>query len=107
MKRVCEMIGLRESERGKYIDLHDNIWPEISALIRDCNIRNYTIFERNGMLYAYYEYIGDDFAADMRKMAENETNKKWWAQCGPCQEPLDDRKPGEWWAATEEIWHQD
>ncbi|MCL2487518.1 MAG: L-rhamnose mutarotase [Oscillospiraceae bacterium] len=107
MKRVCEMIGLRGSERERYIELHDNIWPEISALIRDCNIRNYTIFERAGMLYAYYEYIGEDHAADMRKMAENEVNKEWWAACGPCQQPLTDRKPGEWWAGTEEIWHQD
>lgn len=107
MKRICEIIELRDECREEYFRLHSKIWPEIARLIEDCNIRNYTIFERNGMLYAYYEYIGDDFAADMQKMADDPINQKWWAVCKPCQRPLDDRKEGEWWASAHEVWHQD
>ena len=32
-----------------------------------CNIRNYTIFYREGVLFAYFEYHGEDFAADMAR----------------------------------------
>ena len=107
MERICEMIKLRDEDRESYLKLHKKIWPEIAALIRDCNIRNYSIFERKGMLFAYYEYIGDNFEADIKKMEDNPVNQKWWAVCKPCQRPLDDRQPGEWWARAQEIWHQD
>ncbi|HIZ55693.1 MAG TPA: L-rhamnose mutarotase [Firmicutes bacterium] len=107
MKRIAEIIDLKPECQEKYFALHKKIWPEIEALIYACNIRNYTIFYRNGQLFAYYEYIGDDFEADMKKMAEDPKNQEWWSVCKPCQSPLEDRKEGEWWASMEEVWHQD
>ena len=107
MKRFAEIVRIKPDKKDEYIKLHEEIWPEISQLIYDCNIRNYSIFLRNDLLYAYYEYIGGDFAADMKKMEENPGNKEWWNACKPCHIPLDDRKEGEWWASMEEIWHQD
>jgi L-rhamnose mutarotase len=43
----------------------------------------------------------------MAKMAADPTTQKWWAECMPCQQPLDDRAPGEWWAGMEEVFHWD
>ncbi len=107
MKRYAQIIELLPEKKEEYMKLHEVVWPEIAKLIYDCNIRNYSIFYRNNLLYAYYEYIGNDFEANMKKMEDNPINKKWWGVCKPCHKPLDDRKEGEWWASLDEIWHQD
>ncbi len=71
------------------------------------NIRNYSIYYKDGYLFAYFEYVGSDFDADMAKMAADETTQKWWAVCKPCQAPVENRAAGEWWADMEEVFHWD
>lgn len=58
-------------------------------------------------LFSYFEYIGEDFEADMAKMAADPETQRWWEACKPCHEPLSDRNPGEWWANMEEVFHCD
>ena len=76
-------------------------------MIRECNIRNYTIYYKDGLLFSYFEYIGEDFAADMKKMAADPKTQEWWKLTDPCQEPLETREAGEWWASMEEFFHTD
>jgi L-rhamnose mutarotase len=40
-------------------------------------------------------------------MAADPTTQRWWSLCEPCQEPLEDRAPGEWWASMAEVFHVD
>ena len=75
--------------------------------IRQCNIRNYSIYLKDGMLYSYFEYYGTDYAADMAKMAADPATQRWWALMKPMQEPVATRRVGEWWADMEEIFHLD
>ena len=63
--------------------------------------------EPENLLFAYFEYHGTDFAADMAKMAADPKTQEWWAVCMPCQAPLATRKEGEWWAAMDEVFHHD
>ncbi len=112
MKRYGMLIGLRPEKADEYKRLHAAVWPDVLRKITECNIRNYSIYLRrlpDGKLYlfSYFEYHGDDFAADMAKMAADETTQRWWALCKPCQMPLDDRAEGEWWAGMEEVFHAD
>jgi L-rhamnose mutarotase len=72
-----------------------------------CHIHNYSIYFKDGYLFSYFEYDGDDFAADMQKMAADPNTQAWWKLTDPCQEPLETRKPGEWWASMEEFFHAD
>jgi L-rhamnose mutarotase len=90
-----------------YAGLHAAVWPGVLARINDCGIRNYSIYHRGGWLFSYFEYVGDDYDADMARMAEDPTTQEWWAINKPLQEPLEDRAPGEWWAAMDELFHQD
>ena len=53
------------------------------------------------------EYHGDDYAADMALIAADPKTQEWWTHTDPLQEPLPDRKPGEWWAAMQEVFHTD
>lgn len=94
----------REQEYRRY---HEAVWPEILEIIRDCNVRNYSIYLKDGYLFAYYEYVGDDFAADMAKMAKQPKMREWWDIMEPMQDPVPTRKEGEWWAEMEEVFHTD
>ena len=110
MKRYGMVIGLREDKIDEYRRLHQAVWPEVLAKIRECNIRNYSIFLRRlpdgrYYLFSYFEYAGDDFDADMARMAADPATQEWWKLCGPCQIPLADRAEGEWWAGMEEVFH--
>ncbi len=101
------VIGVKPEEIDAYRAAHRAVPADVLRTIRDCNIRNYSIFLRDSVLYSYFEYVGDDFAADMAKMAADPATQEWWRRVGPMQEPCPDRAAGEWWAAMEEVFHVD
>jgi L-rhamnose mutarotase len=101
------VLKVRPEKFQEYRKLHAAVWPGVLKMIAECNIRNYSIYHKDGYLFSYFEYVGDDFDADMVKMAADETTRKWWALCEPCQQPLETRVPGEWWAGMEEVFHCD
>ena len=105
MKRYGSVIRLRPEKKEEYIKLHETVWPGVLKTIFDCNIRNYSIFYREGWLFSYYEYIGNDYEADMKKMAADPVTQKWWKLCEPCQQPLESCQNEEWWAEMEEVFH--
>jgi L-rhamnose mutarotase len=107
MKRYGQLIGVKPEHFERYKKYHAAVWPEVLATITKCNIRNYSIFHRESQLFAYFEYTGTDFAADMARMAEDKKTREWWAIMEPMQDPLPNRKPGEWWTNMEEVFHLD
>lgn len=107
MKRMGQVLKVRPEKVEYYKRLHTAVWPKVKEMIKECNIRNYSIFMRGGYLFAYFEYHGSNYEADMDKMAADPVTQKWWEECIPCQQPVDFAKPGEWWADMEEVFHQD
>ena len=111
VKRFGSVIGLRSEKKNRYNQLHANVWPEVNAMIKACNIRNYSIYETelDGKMYlfSYFEYVGDDFAADMAKMAADPKTQEWWRECVPCQIRLPDTPEGEHWKVIPEVYHLD
>jgi L-rhamnose mutarotase len=105
MQRYGMVIQLKPEAENRYKECHAKVWPEILDMIRQCNIRNYSIYLKDGYLFSYFEYHGSDFAADMAKMAADTKTQEWWAIMKPMQEPLPARQPGEWWAQMEEVFH--
>lgn len=107
MKRHGQVIGVKAESLELYKEYHSAVWPGVADKIRECNIRNYSIYNMGDKLFAYFEYVGNDFKADMEKMASHEETQKWWAVMEPLQKPLEERQKGEWWAEMEEVFHQD
>jgi len=110
--RYGSVIGVKPEKLEEYKRLHADVWPGVLKKIKECNIRNYSIYlgeleEGKYYLFGYFEYTGDDFEADTAKMAADPITQKWWSFCEPCQSPIPTRKEGEWWADMEEVFHYD
>ena len=69
MKRYGSVIGVKPEKLEEYKRLHAAVWPGVLEMIKACNIRNYSIYYKDGLLFSYYEYVGDDYEGDMQRMA--------------------------------------
>lgn len=107
MRRFGQVIGIRPERIDEYERLHAEPWPGVLSAIRGANIRNYSIFRHDDRLFAYFEYVGDDFGADMARMAADPVVKEWWSHTDAMQEPLPGREPGAWWLTIPELFHSD
>jgi L-rhamnose mutarotase len=107
MTRYGLAIGLKPEAEQKYKEYHAAVWPGVLDTIRACNIRNYSIFLHNHTLYAYFEYHGTDYEADMARMAADKTTQEWWRIMDPMQIPLPGANPAEKWITLEEVFHTD
>lgn len=109
MQRYGAVIGLKPDQIADYKKVHAAVWPDVLRQIKASNITNYSIFlrEPENLLFAYYEYVGDDHDGDMARMAADPRTQQWWALCMPMQAPLATRAEGQWWASTEEVFHLD
>jgi L-rhamnose mutarotase len=105
MKRYGMKIGLRPEAYEEYKRYHAAVWPEVLATIARCNIRNYTIYHSDGLLFAHFEYHGADYAADMALMAADPATQRWWAIMEPLQRQIPGTPAGSWWMPMEEVFH--
>ncbi len=107
MRRIAQVIEVKPDRIEDYERIHDAVWPEVLAAIHDCNIRNYSIFRHGVLLIAYFEYVGDDYEADMARMAADPKTREWWTLTDPMQRPAPDHANGEWWHRIREVFHTD
>ncbi len=107
MQRHGSIIRVRPEKYEDYKAYHAAVWPEVLEVLTRCHIHNYSIYHHDGWLFSYFEYTGDDYAADGERIAAAPITQKWWAINKPCQDPLSSRADGEWWVEMEEIFHYD
>ena len=105
MKRYGMAVKIRPENLDEYKRLHADVWSDVLKMIGECNIKNYSIYHKDGMMFSYFEYVGEDFDADMAKMAADPMTQKWWDVCKPLLDPLETRATGEFWASMEEVFH--
>lgn len=104
-ERIGSLIRLKPEYEERYIVLHAHPFPGVIEQIRGSNLRNYSIFLRNGLLFSFVEYVGTAYEADMEAMANNPTVQDWWTLTDPMQESLLPEDADEWWAPMEELYH--
>lgn len=112
VERYGMVIGIKPDTIEYYKTLHAAAWPGVLAKIKACHIRNYSIYLREVakdqfLLFSYFEYTGDDFAADMARMAADPETQRWWKETDPCQSPIPTRGPKEFWSRMDEVFHTD
>ena len=91
------MIGLRPEKIDEYVRLHAAVWPDVLEMIRDCNIRNYSIYlagcPRAGITCSATSSTWATIFGRHGPMAADPVTQQWWDVCKPCQDPLADRAP--------------
>ncbi len=85
-KKICYgQIGrLKRNKIKTYKYLHENPWPEVLETIKKCNLQNYSIFIQDDIVFAYFEYVGEDYEADMKNMEKCKHTLEWWKHTKPC-----------------------
>ena len=104
MQRCAFTMRIKPGFEAEYRKRHDEIWPELSRLLKAAGIRDYSIYLDNntGTLFA------------VQKLTENNTNddlpnhplmKKWWAYMADIMETNLDNSPVS--HPLEEVFHTD
>lgn len=107
MRRIASVIGVPAENVEEYEGLHAEVWPEVLELLTAGNVRNYSIFRHGDVLFAYMEYVGDDFEADMARINDDPVTQRWHALTDSLQRPFPERADGEWWMSVPEVFHLD
>lgn len=103
MVRYADIIQVADGKLEEYLEKHRNIWPGIVEKMRAAHIENFTIFHRDGILFKYYEYTGDNYDEDMKRLAEDSENQRWLQYTAVCQKPVATAQEDQWWAPMQEI----
>jgi len=109
-QRHAWITGLKPEMAARYRDLHAKPWPSVNRMLKECHIENFSIYQREieGKLYlfAYLEYTGHDFDADMKKMSADPETQRWWKETDLCQIPLPDAAAkGKIWSDMTEVYY--
>lgn len=112
VKRVGMVTGIRPEKIAYYKQLHAATWEGVLKTIYAAHIRNYTIYLKKidtaYYLFSHYEYVGNNYAADMKKIAADSVTQRWWRETAPCQIPLPEAAAkSETWTEMEEVFHTD
>lgn len=76
MERYAWKAIVKEGKLDEYIKRHNEIWPELVALLKEAGIYNYTIWNVGNELFGYYECAkGADYAAKVQ--ADSPIVDKW------------------------------
>lgn len=87
MKRVGIYFQLKEGAGEGYIRAHQNIWPQMREVLNEAGICNYSIWNLDEKLFAYYEVedekkmeailSGSEVYAKWRELMEEFVYKEW------------------------------
>lgn len=92
MDRVAFKMKLFPGFEQEYKKRHDEIWPELSALLKDTGISDYAIFldEETNSLIGVLK-VSDKALLDT--LPANAVMQKWWAYMGDIMESNPDNSP--------------
>jgi len=79
----------------EYRRRHDAIWPELSALLTDAGIRDYSIFLDEGTLslFAVLRVTPDN---TRETVPDHPVMRRWWDYMAPLMEVEPGNRPLEW-----------
>ena len=90
-----------------YKKTHSDVWPEILERITDCKIKNYSVFAQGDRLFSFFEYYGENFEEDTKKMRNNTKFLEWERIHEHMFIPLGNRDKDEGWIELEEVFRKE
>lgn len=84
MRRFGSHATLKPEKVEEYVRLHAEVWPDVLQVISDCHQKNYSTYIEGNELFCYFEYDGEDYEADIKRMNESQIMQDWWQYTKPC-----------------------
>jgi L-rhamnose mutarotase len=86
---------LKPGTVDEYRRRHDEIWPELTALLQDAGIHDYSIFldEETLHLFAVLKLRQD---SDIASLPEQPVMRRWWDYMADLMEVEPGNRPKEW-----------
>ena len=77
-EKIAFRMFLNPGRTAEYKRRHDEIWPELVALLRQSGIRDYSIYldEEHGVLFAVLRRARGH---TMEQLPEHPVMRRWWA----------------------------
>ncbi|PZN93306.1 MAG: L-rhamnose mutarotase [Alphaproteobacteria bacterium] len=105
MQRRAMVIRVKPDRLDEYKALHAKPFAGVLAALKAANVSNYSIFLKDDILFAYLEYSGSDWDADMARVAADPETQRWWQLTDPCQTPWPTAHQGDWWSDMECVFY--
>ena len=104
MIRNAFTMKLKKGCEAEYKKRHDEIWPELGALLKNAGISDYSIFlnEETGVLFAVQKLTDDNTAGSL---PEKEIMAKWWDYMADIMDVNPDNSPV--CIPLKEVYHMD
>ncbi len=92
MYRNAFKMHLNEGQKAAYVKRHNEIWPELTKLLKDAGVSEYSIFldEETNTLFAFQKVSGQSGSQDL---GQTEIVKRWWAFMADIMETNPDHSP--------------
>jgi L-rhamnose mutarotase len=92
MLRVAFKMKLKPGFKDEYQRRHAAIWPELSALLKEAGVSDYSIFldQETNSLFGVQKLAGE---ASSQALGDTEIVKKWWAYMADIMETNPDNSP--------------
>ena len=104
-KRYAMAVRLKDEKKDFYIKNHADVWPEILSELKKIKIKNYSIFLKEGFMFGYLEYDGDNFDLDMADMSKIAIVDKWTKLMIECFNPFPGNEDNNSWVMMDEIFY--
>lgn len=92
MKRSAFKMFLKPGCEAEYEKRHNEIWPELSQLLKESGVYDYSIFwdKDTNILFAVQKTKGD---ASSQDLGQNPIVQKWWAYMADIMDTNPDNSP--------------
>jgi len=104
MEQVAFRMQLKPGVVTEYRARHDAIWPELTALLREAGLRDYSIFldEATLSLFAVLRLAEGN---TRESLPDHPVMRRWWDHMAPLMEVEPGNRPCEWPLVP--MFHQD
>ncbi len=92
METIAFRMILNPGQAAEYKRRHDEIWPELSTLLKDSGVSDYSIWldEETNHLFAILKRTDDH---NMDALPKEEIVRKWWDYMADIMVVMDDNEP--------------
>ena len=105
--RIGMTLNIKKGMLKEYIDQHNAARPEVQQALRECGIRNLSLWCWEERLFYYAEYVGKEpFEKAMKRYAKMPGVQEWEELMHKYQEKLPGSEGDVWWQECKNVYYQ-